>query len=150
MSKEDIVWEIKFFLKKYSVIPYLNVKAGIKNLIKWAPLIWHDHDWDYVYLLSIMEFKLKNMAKHTEESDWRSVNDKNYIKSLKITAELCKRISENEYLETEINKYEIDDNFNIKDPKGLKGTLKRKADLRDEDVRLIGHYFRRHLIRWWT
>lgn len=36
---------------------------GVRNLIEWAPIIWRDRDFDYGYLLKMLEFKLRRMDK---------------------------------------------------------------------------------------
>ena len=38
-----------------------NILQGIKNLIAWVPVIWQDGDFDYVFLLRILKFKLERM-----------------------------------------------------------------------------------------
>jgi hypothetical protein len=41
-----------------------SIKRFFKRLIKlykWNKLLWNDYDWDYVYLLEIMKFKLDLM-----------------------------------------------------------------------------------------
>jgi hypothetical protein len=40
---------------------FRNIKYGIKNLIKWTPIVWKDRDYDYQSLLEMMKFKLENM-----------------------------------------------------------------------------------------
>lgn len=40
---------------------FRNIKRGIKNLIKWTPVVWKDRDYDYQPLLEMMKFKLENM-----------------------------------------------------------------------------------------
>ena len=42
---------------------------GIKNLIKWFPIIWKDRNWDHHYIYEILKFKLKNQAKYIETYD---------------------------------------------------------------------------------
>jgi len=34
----------------------------VRNLWRWFPIIWNDHDWDDYYMLVILRFKLKTMA----------------------------------------------------------------------------------------
>jgi hypothetical protein len=36
---------------------------GVKNLIKWFPIIWRDRNWDHRYIFDILEHKLKSQAK---------------------------------------------------------------------------------------
>jgi len=40
---------------------FKNLYSKIKNLIIWFPIIWNDKNWDYAYLLKILEFKLTLM-----------------------------------------------------------------------------------------
>ena len=40
------MWKIKEYIRK------------IKNLIRWAPIIWRDHDWDYHFIYEILKHKL--------------------------------------------------------------------------------------------
>ena len=40
----------------------------IKKIIKWIPILWHDYDWDYPYLLLIMKFKLRYMREYFKNS----------------------------------------------------------------------------------
>jgi len=47
-------------------IPY-NIKRGIKNLIKWFPIVWKDADWDHSYIMYALRFKIKNTADYIEK-----------------------------------------------------------------------------------
>lgn len=44
-----------------------DILAFLRRLWDWAPLLWHDEDWDYAYLLRIMRFKVLRMRKHMEK-----------------------------------------------------------------------------------
>jgi hypothetical protein len=41
-----------------------NFIYGIKNLIKWFPIICKDRDWDTFYIFEILRFKLKNQGEY--------------------------------------------------------------------------------------
>ena len=70
---------------------YYNTKNGIKNLIKWFPIVWRDRDWDEAYLLTVMEFKFKNMS-HLHENYGHLENSELYASQLARAAELTERI----------------------------------------------------------
>jgi len=38
-------------------------KYGIKNLVRWFPVIWCDRDWDYWFIYKILQKKLDNTSK---------------------------------------------------------------------------------------
>lgn len=45
-----------------------NFIDRIKNLIRWAPVIWNDYDFDHSYIYKILKFKLKNQAEHLKSN----------------------------------------------------------------------------------
>ena len=46
---------------------YRIVTQGIKNLWRWFPIIWNDHDWDHTFIFKILRFKLQNTADRLEQ-----------------------------------------------------------------------------------
>jgi hypothetical protein len=40
---------------------FIHTWESIKRLVIWFPIIWETRDWDYGYLLEMMEFKMKRM-----------------------------------------------------------------------------------------
>ena len=41
-----------------------DLYTGIKNLIKWFPIIWKDRDWDDVYIWDVLKTKLQFQAEY--------------------------------------------------------------------------------------
>lgn len=68
---------------------YYNIKTGIKNIIRWFPIIWNDRDWDQAYLQRIIEQKLRFMADNTKH--WHVVRADRSRREMLICAELLKR-----------------------------------------------------------
>jgi len=46
---------------------HTDIYQGIKNLIKWFPVIWRDRDWDHRYIYDILRFKIKTQGKSIEK-----------------------------------------------------------------------------------
>lgn len=44
----------------------MNFIKNIIRVIQWAPIIWRDRDFDYNFLLNLMDYKLERMARHFE------------------------------------------------------------------------------------
>ena len=42
---------------------------AVANMIRWAPVIWKDQDWDHRYIYDILRFKLENQAKYIGSRD---------------------------------------------------------------------------------
>jgi len=49
---------------------------GIKNIVKWFPIIWKDRDYDHSYIFTILKKKLRYQADYLEKNN-------NYISSLR-------------------------------------------------------------------
>lgn len=50
---------------------FYSIKRRIKrffynfyNIAKWTKVLWNEQDWDYGYLLNIIQYKLKKMEKY--------------------------------------------------------------------------------------
>lgn len=67
-----------------------------QKLYAYLPIIWHDGDSDFSYLLTLMEFKMRRMGDHIIEHDI-IVSAPKIGQELKLAAELCKRIREDNY-----------------------------------------------------
>lgn len=73
---------------------YINFKIGIRNLIKWAPAVWKDRNYDYTFIFEILKFKLEQVEKlhryygHTLDSE-RRANEIN--RAIKILNRLTKQ-----------------------------------------------------------
>ena len=56
-------WEFK-----YQYI-WGDFKIGVKNIIYWLPVIWKDRNWDYRYIYTILEHKLKSQSDYIGKMD---------------------------------------------------------------------------------
>ena len=72
---------------------FYNLKNGIKNIIRWTPVIWGDYDFDYNFLVKIMEWKLHKMSNYFKDNG-HLVGSKKAAKEMLICSELLKRINE--------------------------------------------------------
>jgi len=76
--------------------PFRCVKYGLENIWVYLPILWHDRDWDYTFMLVMWERKFRRMADlhtnygHLLRSDLTA-------QQLRLCAKLCKRIADSEY-----------------------------------------------------
>lgn len=132
---------------------------GIKNIIKWFPLIYKDRDWDYHFLLKIMEFKFNKIHYELSNSQHLKYTNTKAIKSLNICANLLDRLKKNEYNEDRLNKImeeampiwkqdkeyeEPKDHFKIFTRENNKAINSRK-----QDKELFCKLFIKYLDTWW-
>lgn len=59
---------------------HLTIKRGIKNIIRWFPVIWKDRDYDDHYIWEILKTKLRFQAK--------SIGDRNIHTNAKRDSEI--------------------------------------------------------------
>lgn len=148
---------------------YLNVYNGIRNVKKWLPIIWKDRDWDYTYLMAMMDKKLKNMGELHENYGYGERSGE-YAKDLKEASKLAKRLSEEDY-EAEANKgkeylysgfktkivstkegyrYEIEfPKLTEEDREELKKAMDKENKLMENDKKRLFEIMDKELFNWW-
>jgi len=72
-----------------------DIYIGIRNIIRWTPVIWYDRDYDWAYLAGIMEYKLRRMSKLFKEHGHHVNSDRDALETL-ICAELLHRLIEDD------------------------------------------------------
>jgi len=79
--------------------------SGIKNLIRWFPVIWKDRDWDDHFIWQVMIQKLKFQAKYIGNKDWH-VNAKRDAEIMMTCVRLMEKIKDEYYGIEYIDYYE--------------------------------------------
>ena len=119
---KDFIENIIFMYKNILNI-FKNIKYGIKNLIKWFPIIYKDRDFDYFYLLNILYFKLSNMEKFFKNDNLcMSKDHKIYGDEIAEILPVLKRLMEENY----ILEHNFIDESSIKE---INDTYKKDAEL---------------------
>jgi hypothetical protein len=92
-------WEAKYAHK--------DLYQGIKNLVRWFPIIWKDRDWDDHYIFEVLKFKLKNQSKYIGYHN-RHVSAKRDAEIMMLCVRLIEKVQDewygreyNDYHETE-------------------------------------------------
>ena len=78
--------------------------SGIRNLIRWFPVIWKDRDWDDHFIWQLMIQKLKFQAKYIGERDFHT-SAKRDAEIMMTCVRLMEKIKE-EYYGTEYLDYQ--------------------------------------------
>jgi hypothetical protein len=69
---------------------------GIKNLIKWFPIIWRDRDWDPQYIYTILQHKLELQSDGIGKRDIL-VSSQRQTEIMRTCARLIQRIKDGVY-----------------------------------------------------
>lgn len=110
-----------------------NIITGIKNTIRWSPVIWKDQDWDWEYLADVMEYKFRRMSKLFKKYGHSIDSDKDARRTL-ICAELLKRLKNDNMDDLgEINRINV-----------LRHN-QRMAEWQE----MLGRYIGKYLMGWW-
>ena len=80
----------------------IDIKCGVPNLIRWAPIVWKDRDWDFAYIDYIVIHKLERMYKiySSHESMICDEEENEMAAQIKETLDLFKQSSEIEWWKT--------------------------------------------------
>jgi hypothetical protein len=68
-----------------------DIKEGIKNIIRWAPVIFQDRDFDWDFLARIMEYKIRRMYLHLKRFGHHAGHTRDE-RNMLICVELLKRL----------------------------------------------------------
>ena len=148
-----------------------NIKYGVRNLIKWFPVIYRDRDWDHTFLMEIMKRKMDNMQKYLRKYG-HHVNAEKDADDIKKCVILLDRLIKDEYHENISKKYyekwgelefkESNSGFSTLEHTKVKTDedkyqctkesriLHEKEDnLRNQDLELLFNTMRRKILGWW-
>jgi hypothetical protein len=134
--KEEMkIFKIPYRWLPSTIIPNLlsmkdDVVIGIKNIFRWIPVIWFDRDFDWSYLASIMEYKLRRMSSNFNKYG-HHVSSKKDAKRMIICAELLKRLISEEYFEKTTS-------------------FKQQEKLGDYYQEYLASLLGKHLRSWWN
>jgi len=149
-----------------------NIKIGISNIIKWAPVIWRDRDWDHAFFLGILKFKLERMERFFRSENAVSRNSVRDADEMKKCLMVLRRITENRYDDIAFGRHdrkwgELEMGFldggrikfsrkNIKTPedkikehKEFEKCMDREKYLRDQDMKYLFSMLAKRLQSWW-
>ena len=71
MKWKDIKEDIEIWCNNSFIFDiFYNIKHGIKNLWKYKSVIWNDRWYDYQYIFSLLEFKLKDTIKNWDNAHY--------------------------------------------------------------------------------
>lgn len=102
--RDNIWWKIRRWFRWEAKYVFRNTKEGIKNVIRWMPIIWKDRDWDTHYIWEVLKFKLKSQAKYIGDND-RHMSAKRDAEKMRLCAKLIDKL-QNEFYSSEYIDYQ--------------------------------------------
>lgn len=83
-------------IKSDITYPFKRTYRFIVKMFKYGKLLWNDFEFDYTYLLKILQFKMKLMSEYMNDKGI-TVSSSDKAKELKFCVNLIDRILENNY-----------------------------------------------------
>jgi len=85
---------------------FYTLRRNIKNLIKWFPIIWSDRDWDYHYILAILQAKLEFTKQFFLSDNTYCVEANETANEVSEVLEILDRLIKNQYLEEALKPFD--------------------------------------------
>tara|TARA_R110000868_G_scaffold411651_1_gene706732 strand:+ start:1905 stop:2492 length:588 start_codon:yes stop_codon:yes gene_type:complete len=74
----DSAWDRKTW-RTYTPIWLLEVIEGVKNVIRWIPIIYKDKDWDDYYITKILQTKIEHQREYLVKANRHTrIEEDNY------------------------------------------------------------------------
>ncbi len=127
-------WTWKTVFKNIGWMFY-SIRRGVRNIIRWTPVIWHDEDFDWDSLAKIMEWKLRKMSIGFNERG-HLIDSKRQARKMLICAEILKRLREDNW----------DDLLKIC---SFRNCIHRHEIRTKEWEEMLGRIIGKHLRCWW-
>ena len=154
-----------------------DITAGVKNLIRWFPVIWKDRNWDYNFIYMILKYKLHLMEKNIRNYG-HHVRAEQDADKIKICVNLLDRLIKDEYHDNAFKSHYKkwgDAKMSFHDLKDEPGLCQLKIDypnvkteedkkeqskgfricsvleqnLKEQDLDLLFKLMRKHIQGWW-
>lgn len=93
---DNLYWKIYRWFRWEAKYTHKKLYIGIKNLIKWFPIVWKDRDWDDFYIFEVLKFKIKNTANLFEKNQ-SFVGWENQVRYMRICEKLIDLIQDEYY-----------------------------------------------------
>lgn len=124
-------WQIKDFFR--------GIRPGLRNVIRWFPVVYQDRWWDHSFLYSILRFKLSLMEKgfRTYGMSTRSEQDADNIKICKL---LLDRLINDAYID-----YKEERGWSPK----IRFSFEKEEEMINQDLDMLFKILRKQIRCWW-
>lgn len=130
---------------------------GIKNIIRWIPIIYRDQQFDYGFLLEILHFKLKLMEDFFDSDNTYTEDAKKTANQIKVSREALERLLKGEYVDYgKIEMKAIDEGtfgriefITEKSDEEIKRLMKLEGELKVKDRDTLFDNMKNNIWGWW-
>ena len=116
----------------------------VKRLFAYLPILWSDEDWDYMYLMRLIQFKITRMREHMQKHGHHT-QVKKMFRRMQIVETLIDRIEHEDYGRPEyfewVKRGELQEEFHK--------VLERVVYSENNDWNMVFDIIRRYGRKWW-
>ena len=110
------------------------------RLLAYLPVIWRDEDWDYSYLLQLLQFKISRLRRSMVH-----VEAPNQVRRMRIVELLIGRLVDGDYCRYEHDEWLKD---GMSDQR-FHDMVRQTVYLEDQDWNMVWDIIKKHGRRWW-
>lgn len=78
-----------------------NIPSNLKMIAQWIPVLWNNWDWDHMFLMEVLKYKLLRMQKYMKKHAYVAAADQ-LAAQMKACTDIIDRLEKNRYTEKEI------------------------------------------------
>lgn len=151
---------------------YFDFIYGVKNLVKWFPVVWKNRGWDYCFMFPLWEKQFEEMERSFSKANGFIVGNKKRLERIRICKEICKRLGDDFWYHDNLFMFHdrkwgvgdfrvIDGKFelckeNVKTPedealetKQFLNLCKMEENHKKEDMQMLLNYIGKYWQTWW-
>jgi hypothetical protein len=124
---------------------------GVRNVIRWTPVIWDDYDCDWEPLARVMVYKLRRMEPVMRNGHLE--NGERHAREIAICRTLLERVVADDYLVDAMRWADLPSPLGreLTEDEGrrFRAATKKADEQVKNDLDLFGRLWARHLRSWW-
>jgi hypothetical protein len=125
----------------------------VGHILSWVPFLLEDHDWDFAYILRVLEYKIARTRKCITKNNHISTKDIELICKRTRTCELLlRRLRDDDYIDLSSvfdENYDIGKTLSPEKSELLKKLNAHEVYLRNQDMDMLFKYLKKYGRSWW-
>ena len=129
-----------------------NFLQRLHNILIWLPILWRDRDWDFGFLLRILQFKISRMRQYQQKYGLSTYQRQELIAHKMRTCELLiERLLSEDYIKdwAQPDWRTWPRELTEQEERDMRAALDHGNKMRRQDEDLLFTILRKHYRNWW-
>ena len=123
----DIIRRLKNTIRQFFI--------GVRNIIKWIPVLYKDRDWDFYFVYVMLQKKLEFTEIAIRNSSLQ--NAEFYAKKIRTAIRLIEIVRDEKYLDDVLKEGDWDN-------------IRKAIAKQDKAKKLLFNYLQHYIEQWWS